>query len=130
MLSIQREQTGQKTDTPVPAETGTDSQQGGVDISGWKQTARECFFDSGMNVVQIAAYTGVSRQSIAVYLKGCEGYAAERDRRKAVSAASRKEYKKAKNREYRATGMEITAETMRREHDMAALTLSKERYHN
>ncbi|MCM1104922.1 MAG: hypothetical protein NC409_12550 [Clostridium sp.] len=98
--------------------------------SGWKQTARELFFDSGCSVVQIAAYTGVSRQSIAAYLKGCAGYAAERDRRRAASQAARKEYKKAKNREYRAAGMEVTAETMRREHDTAALILSRERYHN
>lgn len=130
MLSRQREQAGQKTEALVSAEIGTDSLHGGTDINGWKQTARECFFDSGMNVVQIAAYIGVSRQSIAVYLKGCEGYAAERDRRKAASAAARKEYKKAKNREYRAAGMEVTAETMRREHDTAALILSRERYHN
>lgn len=130
MLSRQREQAGKKTEALVSAETGTDSLHDGTDISGWQQTARELFFDSGCSVVQIAAYTGVSRQSIAAHLKGCAGYDAERARRSAASTAARKEYKKAKNREYRAAGMEITAETMRREHDTAALILSRERYHN
>lgn len=102
----------------------------GASGSGWKQTARELFFEGGCSVVQIAAYTGVSRQSIAAHLKSYEGYSAERDRRKAASQAARREYKKAKNREYRAAGMEVTAETMRREHDTAALILSRERYHN
>lgn len=109
---------------------GQNSDMQGATESGWKQTARELFFGSGCSVVQIAAYTGVSRQSIAAYLKGCAGYKAERDRRRAASQAARKEYKKAKNREYRAAGMEITADTMRREHDTAALILSRERYHN
>ncbi len=99
-------------------------------VSGWKQTAQELFFDSGCSVVQIAAYTGVSRQSVAAYLKGCAGYDAERGRRREASAAARKEYKKAKNREYRAADQSVTAETMRREHDTAAMILSRERYHN
>lgn len=109
---------------------GQNSDMQGASGSDWKQTARELFFEGGCSVVQIAAYTGVSRQSIAAHLKNCDGYAGERDRRKAASAASRKEYKKAKNREYRAAGMEVTAETMRREHDTAAMILSRERYHN
>lgn len=98
--------------------------------SSWKKTAQELFFEGGCSVVQIAAYTGVSRQSIAAWLRGCAGYDAERGRRKTMSAGARKEYKKAKNREYRAAGMEVTVETMRREHDTAALILSRERYHN
>lgn len=66
--------------------------------------------------------------SVSGYLKRLPGYKDERDRRKRQNAAARKEYKREKNREYRAMGA-ITAETIRREHDVAALILSREKYH-
>lgn len=94
----------------------------------WKKKAEDLFFVSGMGTVEIAAYLGISRQSVSGYLKNLPGYDTERERRKAAGRERRKEYKKQKNREYRSC-MEVTGETLRREHDVAALILSREKYH-
>lgn len=94
----------------------------------WRAAAREMFFDGHRSIEEIARDTHVTRQSISAYLKKLPGYREERERRKTRNAAARKEYKREKNREYRAMGA-ITAETIRREHDMAAVILSREKYH-
>lgn len=93
----------------------------------WKAQARELFFESGMGVGEAADYLGISRQAVSGYLKTVPGYGDERRRRKEANAVKRKEYKRLKNREYRAA-MAVTGETMRREHDVAALILSREKY--
>ena len=87
---------------------------------------------TGMTAVEdISVLLEVSRQSILAYLKTLQGYADEKARRKRESAARRREYKTEKQRQYRAVSgiMAVTAETMRREHDLAALELSREIYH-
>lgn len=94
----------------------------------WKEKAADLYFGSGMGTSEIAAYLDISRQSVSGYLKRLPGYGAERERRKAVNSNRRKEYKKEKNRQYRAS-MAVTKETLRREHDIAALILSREKYH-
>lgn len=97
-------------------------------VRDWRAAAREQFFEGHKSIGEIARITGISRQSLSGYLKRLPGYKDERDRRKRQNAAARKEYKREKNREYRAMGA-ITAETIRREHDVAALILSREKYH-
>ncbi len=97
-------------------------------ITHWRSAARADFFDRHKSIEEIARKTGISRQSISAYLKKLPGYKEERQRRKAENALSRKDYKRQKNREYRAMGA-VTAETIRREHDVAALILSREKYH-
>ncbi len=94
----------------------------------WKEKAADLYFKSRMGISEIAAYLDISRQSVSGYLKHLPGYGAERDRRKAANSNRRKEYKKEKNRQYRAC-MAVTGETLRREHDVAALILSREKYH-
>lgn len=96
---------------------------------GWKKDAADCFFQSHMSIEDIAAYTGVSRQSISAHLKTLPGFLEEKERRKNVNREKRLQYKREKNREYRASVGEITPETIRREHDVAALILSREIYH-
>ena len=95
---------------------------------GWRAAASEAFFDRHKSIEEITRETGVTRQSISAYLKKLPDYQEERERREAGNAAARKDYKRQKNREYRAMGA-ITAETIRREHDVAALVLSREKYH-
>lgn len=95
---------------------------------GWKEEARKGFFESELSITEIASRTGISRQSISGYLKRLPGYREERERRKAANAETRREYRRNKNREYRAMGT-VTEETIRREHDVAALILSREKYH-
>ena len=94
----------------------------------WRAAAREQFFKEHKSIGEIARITGISRQSLSGFLKGLPGYKNERDQRKERNAFARKEYKREKNREYRAMGA-ITAETIRREHNVAALILSREKYH-
>lgn len=99
-------------------------------MKNWKELAKEYYFDSHLSIKDIAAMTDVSRQSISGYLKTLPEFPKEKDRRKKQNAAKRKDYKKVKNREYRsAAQLPITAETMKREHDLAALELSHEIYH-
>lgn len=97
---------------------------------GWKKDAFRMFFQDGMGISDIADATGVSRQSISAFLKKQSGYGREKQKRKEISAARRKEYKKQKNREYRCAARDVvTAESMKKEHDMAAAILSRERYY-
>lgn len=97
--------------------------------TGWRQQAEESFFSGHLSIVDIAALTGVSRKSLSAYLRTVPGYEKERQSRKAANAAGRQAYKNQKNREYRAAGLGcITPETIRREHDMAAIILSREKY--
>lgn len=94
----------------------------------WRADAREQFFREHKSIAEIAGTTRISRQSISGYLKMLPGYREERERRKMRNAIARREYKREKNREYRAMGA-ITAETIRREHDVAAMVLSREKYY-
>lgn len=98
------------------------------EITGWKKEAEECFFGKHLSIKKIADRTGISRQSISGHLKQQPGYKEERERRKKANAEARREYKRDKNREYRAMGA-VTSETIRREHDVAAFILSREKYH-
>ncbi len=94
----------------------------------WRKTAETAFFEQHLSIEDIASRIRISRQSISGYLKKLPGYREERERRKKVNAAARKEYKRDKNREYRAMGA-VTSETIRQEHDIAALILSREKYY-
>lgn len=98
------------------------------ETAGWRKEVEECFFKKHLSIKMIADRTGISRQSISVHLKQHPAYREERERRKKAHAEARKEYKRDKNREYRAMGA-VTSETIRREHDVAALILSREKYH-
>ena len=99
-------------------------------MESWKEKAA-AYWNDGLRVEDISVLLEVSRQSISAYLKTLPGYAEEKARRKRESAARRREYKTEKQRQYRAVSgsMAVTAETMRREHDLAALELSREIYH-
>ena len=98
-------------------------------MESWKEKAA-AYWNDGLRVEDISVLLEVSRQSISAYLKTLPGYAEEKARRKRESAARRREYKTEKQRQYRAVSgiMAVTAETMRREHDLAALELSREIY--
>lgn len=96
----------------------------------WKELAWSYYFESHMSINDIAIATGVSRQSISAYLKSCENFAVEKQSRKNENYEKRKIYKREKNREYQsAARMPVTAQSMKREHDLAALELSREMYH-
>lgn len=102
----------------------------GSNNAAWKDQAKEYFFVSHLSIEDVAALTGISRKSVSAFLQTVDGYQEERTRRKAVNAAKRQAYKNNKNRQYRAAAMgDVTPETIRREHDMAAIVLSREKYY-
>lgn len=98
----------------------------------WKKEAENYFFRHHLKMGEIAELTGVSRQSISGYLKRCPGYGKETEYRKAENRIRRRAYKTQKQRAYReeaSVAIEVTGESLRREHDIAAMILSREKYY-
>lgn len=96
---------------------------------GWREKARSLFFDGKKTIVEIEKELQVSRRSLSGFLQGCPGYQKERERRKQEHAALRPHYQREwdrRNRSFLAGA--VTGETLRREHDLAAMELSRERY--
>lgn len=99
-------------------------------MESWKKEAEKLFFDEKRSINEISKLTGISRQSISVFLNTHEDYVKERERRKTENAKKRKVYKREKNRQYREDFKStVTAETIRREHELAVMLLSHEKYH-
>lgn len=99
--------------------------------SNWKEKASK-YYNDGLKISDIALLLEVSRQSISAFLKSQPGFQQEKERRKAENARKRRIYKTDRQRIYRAEqgiNMQVSAETMKREHELAALELSRERYH-
>lgn len=98
-------------------------------MSDWKEAAAEYFFNEKKSINDIVEETGISRQSISAYLNQYPGFLEEKERRKQCNAKKRRDYKRDKNREYREImNMDVTKESMRREHEIAAAILSSEKY--
>lgn len=90
----------------------------------------EPFFDGGKSIGEIEKELQVSRKSLSGFLRGCPGYQKEREKRKQEHADRRREYKREWDRQHRPfSAGAVTGETLRREHDLAAIELSRERYH-
>ena len=99
-------------------------------MKDWKDETKELYFDKKLKINEIAERTGKSRQSISGYLKTLAAYQEEKEFRKNENQIKRKAYKREKNREYReAYRNRVTADTMKREHDIAVMLLSHEKYH-
>ena len=96
---------------------------------GWREKARSLFFDGRKSIVEIEKELQVSRRSLSGFLQGCTGYGEERERRKQEHAARRTKYQREWDRQHRSfcAGV-VTGDTLRREHDLAAVELSRERY--
>ena len=99
--------------------------------SSWRLKAEEYYRD-GLKITEIEALLDVSRKSIAAYLKGLPDYEQIKEERRKGSEKRRREYKTEKQRQYRQEGSlihAVTSETVRREHELAAIELSREKYH-
>lgn len=99
--------------------------------AGWQDKAEEYYRD-GLMVVDIEALLGVSRKSISAYLKGLPDYEKIREGRRKETARRRRQDKTKRQREYRLRDSSIytvSQETMRREHELAVMELSREKYH-
>lgn len=102
-----------------------------LEIKSWKEQAEIMFFEEHMSVSDICMVVRKTRKYVSGHLQGCEGYEQERQYRKSLQKEKRKEYQREwdrnnRGREYSAGG--VTADTMRREHDIAVRILSSERY--
>jgi len=75
--------------------------------------------------------TVINYEIIFAYLDDAKkAYQEEKEFRKNENQIKRKAYKREKNREYReAYRNRVTADTMKREHDIAVMLLSHEKYH-
>ncbi len=98
----------------------------GSDFLSWKEKAKALFFMEKMSIAEISKRIGISRKSITNYLKLQPNYRNERERRKSENQENRKKYIKqwSKTKRYEV----IDGETLKREHDLAAYILSRERH--
>ncbi|MCM1121818.1 MAG: hypothetical protein NC416_04475 [Eubacterium sp.] len=97
----------------------------------WKKKAEEYYRD-GLKITDIEMLLGVSRKSISNYLKSLPDYEKIKEERRKESEKRRRQYKTEKQRKYRQESSlihAVTPETMRREHELAAIELSREKYH-
>lgn len=101
-------------------------------VDDWKEKAVEYYRD-GLSYTDIEALLDVSRKSVSSYIKNLLEYGQIQEERKRVSAAKRRAYKTGKQRQYRQQGgsgiYAVTGETLRREHELAVMELSREKYH-
>ncbi|MFG6336329.1 MAG: hypothetical protein K1W20_12830 [Lachnospiraceae bacterium] len=99
--------------------------------NSWQDRAEEYYRD-GLMIVDIEALLGVSRKSISAHLRGLPDYEKIREGRKQEAVRRRRQYKTDKQRAYRlkdSTIYAVTSETVRREHELAVMELSREKYH-
>lgn len=100
--------------------------------SSWKQKAEE-YYQDGLSFTDIEALLEVSRKSISSYIKSLPEYDQIRETRQKNRGKRRREYKTEKQRQYRqqvSPGIyAVTGETIRREHELAVMELSREKYH-
>lgn len=98
----------------------------------WKEKAA-AYYRDGLSYTDIEALLEVSRKSVSSYIRSLPDYGRIRAEREKASAARRRSYKTEKQRQYRqqcSPGIHaVTGETIRREHELAVLELSRERYH-
>lgn len=95
----------------------------------WRLQAEALYFQEHLRLQEVCRLVGKTRKYVTAHLQACEGYEAEQEWRRVESAKKRREYQRQWDRDNRAYSSSVTADTMRREHDMAALELSREIYH-
>lgn len=99
-------------------------------LSNWREKAGEYFRD-GLSISDISILLSISRQSVAGCIKALPDYEKIMEKRKLLQEEKRKEYKRKKQSAYRSNesyAMRVTGESLRREHELAVMELSRERY--
>lgn len=95
----------------------------------WQAKAKKMYFEDKLNIHEISLKIGITRRSISKYLNQQSGYKEEFQRRKAANKENRRDYKRNWDRKNRpGRYMNVTGDTLRREHDVAAIILSHEKY--
>lgn len=95
----------------------------------WREQAHALFFIDHLEITEIAVLVGKARETVSRYINDLENYSEEMAARKHKSTIYRNEYKKEWNKNNRVSSCDnITKETLRREHEIASIVLSKDRY--
>lgn len=101
-------------------------------ITDWKEQAEALFFVDHLTITEIASVVKKNRRYVSEAIKASTKYNYKKEYawRKEQSKAKRKEYQREWDRKNRTPSMgEVTAKTIRREHDIAAAVLSHEKYY-
>lgn len=95
----------------------------------WQEQAKALFFMEKKSIREISIMLLKSEKSIYRYLKKLPEYKQEKEKRKKTNRQKRKAYQKQWDRQNRAERYtNISRESIRREHDVAAMILSAERH--
>lgn len=97
----------------------------------WKRMSEILFFRDHRKIGDICRVVGRTRKYVSGHLHGCSGYEAEMRWRKSRQEEKRRQYQVEWNRSHRRESFaagDVTADTLRQEHDTAARILSSERY--
>lgn len=98
-------------------------------IENWREQVTALFYEDRNSISEIQNITGISRKSISAHLRTTAGYEEERKRRREKKAEMRKQYKRDWDRDHRsARYSSVTSETIKREHEVAVMILSHEKY--
>ena len=95
----------------------------------WQERVKALFFMEKKSIREISIMLLKSEKSIYRYLKKLPEYKQEKEKSKKANSQKRKAYQKQwdrKNRAERYTN--ISGESLKREHDLAAIILSREKY--
>lgn len=108
--------------------------ENGIEENGsWRGQAYALFFVDHLAIKEICPIIRKTRKYVSEYLQSCEEYEAEKELRKKQNTDKRKEYQREWDRANRSPsndyGMKITGETLQREHELAVMELSAERYY-
>ncbi len=97
----------------------------------WKMRAKALFLIDKLNILQISEIVGKSRKSVGEYLSSIPECQEEKIKRKTFNKEKRREYQREWDRKHRRNTIsgKVTAETLRREHELAVMELSREKYH-
>lgn len=95
----------------------------------WREQSKALFFMEKRTIKEISTMIGKSEKSIGKYFKTLPEYEKEKQQRKKQNKQKRKEYQRQWDRENRKNRYnKINGESLKREHDLAAVILSRERY--
>ncbi len=95
----------------------------------WQEQAKALFFMEKKSIREISIMLLKSEKSIYRYLKKLPEYKQEKEKRKKANRQKRKAYQKQWDRQNRVERYtNINGESLKREHDLAAIILSREKY--
>ena len=93
----------------------------------WQEQAKALFFIEKKTIKEVSQDIYKSERSIRQYLKTLPQYKKEREKRKTENREKRKAYQRQWDRVNRRYCM-VNGESIKREHTIAAIILSKEKY--